>query len=317
MPTHFADRLVEAVTRKKSPLCVGYDPRWDALPAVFRMSQGGPTAGSAPIAAPDEYRLAGSYERFFWALTDVLAPIVPVVKPQVAFFEASGRMGLDVYRAVVAHARSKGLLVIADVKRGDIASTAEAYAHAWLDDSSSPHFTGGYGPDAITASPYLGGDSLEPFFKTAEKHGKGVFVLVKTSNPGSADFQDLLVDGRPMYEHVAGRVDAWGASRVGAEGLSLVGAVVGATHPGAAARLRELMPRAVLLLPGIGAQGASPADVKACFLPGMKGALISASRHVIYAWTRSPYKERYGEARWERACEEAARDLTGEITSAI
>lgn len=302
MPAHFADRLVEAVTRKKSPLCVGYDPRWDALPAVFRTS-------------PSE--AARAYGAFFRALTEAIATFVPAVKPQVAFFEALGQEGMRVFEETATYARSRGLLVIADVKRGDIASTGEAYAQAWLGEGSGTPWGEGQGPDALTANPYLGGDSLEPFFKEAEKRGKGVFVLVKTSNPGSGDFQNLLVDGRPLYEHVAGRVDAWGASRVGTEGLSLVGAVVGATHPGAAARLRQLMPRAVLLLPGIGAQGASPADVKACFFPGMKGALISASRHVIYAWTRSPYKERYGEARWERACEEAARDLTAEIVAAL
>ncbi len=307
MPAHFADRLVEAVTRKKSPLCVGYDPRWDSLPAAFKPNDHNPSAGE----------MAAGFGQFFRTLTDVLAPIVPVVKPQAAFFEAFGWQGLAVLDLTISHARARGLLVIADVKRGDIASTAEAYAQAWLGEGYPTPHPDGTGPDAITANPYLGGDSLEPFFKEAEARGKGVFVLVKTSNPGSADFQDLLVDGRPLHEHVAGRVDAWGASRLGAEGLSLVGAVVGATHPGAAARLRQLMPRAVLLLPGIGAQGASPADVKACFLPGMKGALMSASRHVIYAWTRSPYKERHGEARWERACEEAARDLTDEIAAAL
>lgn len=302
MPAHFADRLVEAVARKKSPLCVGYDPRVDALPSGFR--------GGRSTAPHD-------FLRFFQTLTDILAPIVPVVKPQIAFFERYGSLGWQAYESIVHRLRARDVLVIADAKRGDIASTAEAYAEAWLAEGHDGPWLVGGGPDAVTVNPYMGGDSLDPFFQRAEAGGKGVFVLVKSSNPGSGDLQDLLVDGRPLYEHVAERVNAWGASRVGKEGLSLVGAVVGATHPGAAARLRELMPRAVLLLPGIGAQGASPADVKTCFLPGMKGALVSASRHVLYAWTRSPYRERYGETRWERACEEAARDLAAEVAAAL
>lgn len=306
MPAHFADRLVEAIQKKGAPLCVGLDPRWESLPASLRGAD-----------SPTNLDVAHAYGQFLTYLADVLSPIVPVVKIQVAFLEALGWPGTRLLQEVVPDLRRSGFVVIADAKRGDIASTADAYASAWLGEGAGSPWGEGGGPDAVTVSPYLGADSLDPFFAEAERRGKGVFVLVKTSNPGSGDLQDLVVEGRPLHERVAERVDAWGAKRVGAEGISLVGAVVGATHPGAAARLRQLMPRAVLLLPGIGAQGASPADVKACFLPGRRGALVSASRHVIYAWTRSPYKERYGEARWERACEEAARDLSAEIAAAL
>lgn len=250
--THFADRLTEAVERKRSQLVVGLDPVLAKLPPELRDEE--------PAAA---------YVRFCRGIVDAVEPHAAAVKPQSAFFEALGADGVRAFEEVCAYARDAGLLVIADVKRGDIGSTAEAYAQAFAPLA-----------DALTVSPYLGGDSVEPFLAS----GAGVFCLVKTSNPGSGDVQDVqLADGRRLWEHVAGLVRDWGEPLVGDSGLSSVGAVVGATYPREVAEARRLMPRAVLLLPGVGAQGGTPADLAGAFEGARAGALVSASRSVIYA----------------------------------
>jgi len=243
---HFADRLVEAVERKGAPLCVGLDPD--------------------PALMPDGLGVV----EFCRGIVDAVAGVAVAVKPQTAFFEAQGADGWAGLAAVCAYARAAGLLVIADAKRGDIPSTARAYAAAFAPLA-----------DAVTVNPYLGYDSLEPFLA---HEGLGVFALVKTSNPGSADIQDLrLADGRPLWQHVAGLVDHWGEDLVGETGLSSVGAVVGATFPHEVGEARRLLPRSVLLLPGVGAQGARPEDLAEAFSVGPAGALVSASRSVIYA----------------------------------
>jgi orotidine-5'-phosphate decarboxylase len=202
------------------------------------------------------------------------------VKPQSAFFEAHGAEGVHAFTQVCQYARAAGLLVIADVKRGDIGSTARAYADAFIPLA-----------DAVTVNPYLGSDSVEPFLDACRREGAGIFCLVKTSNPGSADVQDVrLADGRTVWQHVATLVDSWGDDLIGERGFSAVGAVVGATFPHEIAEARELLPRSVFLLPGIGAQGAAPADVGAAFAAGRASALISASRSVIYASRESDWR---------------------------
>jgi orotidine-5'-phosphate decarboxylase len=259
----FADRLAEAVAGKRSQLVVGLDPRVELLPAEFR---GEPEAAAVG--------------RFCRGIVDAVAPHAVAVKPQSAFFEALGAEGVRAFEDVCAYAQAAGLLVLADAKRGDIGSTARAYAAAFLEPR------GGRAPlaDALTVNPYLGRDSLEPFLQACRLHGAGVFCLVKTSNPGSADIQDLtLADGRPLWQQVAELVRAWGEEFVGANGLSAVGAVVGATHSQAVREARRLMPHAVLLLPGVGAQGASPADVAGAFTNGAASALVAVSRAVLYA----------------------------------
>jgi orotidine-5'-phosphate decarboxylase len=263
---HFADRLAAAVERKRTPLCVGLDPMPARLPAELRGKQ------------PDE-----AYERFCRGIIDAVAEIAVAVKPQSAFFEALGSRGVAVFERVCDHARAAGLLVVADVKRGDIPSTAEAYAAAFLEPrGDEPPLA-----DVMTVSAYMGGDSLEPFLRACRDHGRGIFCLVKTSNPGSADVQDLaLGDGRPLWHHVAGLVDGWGEDLVGASGLSAVGAVLGATHAGAVETARRLLPRSVLLLLGVGAQGAAPADVAAAFVDRPAGGLVSISRPILYAHER-------------------------------
>ena len=265
----FADRLAAAVERKRSQLLVGLDPRLDLMPVELR--------GDAHIGREEA---AGACVRFCCGIVDAVAPSVVGVKLQLAFFEALGADGMRAFEDVCGYARSAGLLVVADGKRGDIGSTSRAYAAAYLE----PRGESEWRVDALTVNPYLGRDSVEPLLAACRRHGTGLFCLVKTSNAGSADIQDLaLSDGRPLWQHVARLVGDWGEELVGERGLSSVGAIVGATHPRAIGEARRLIPQAILLLPGVGAQGATPADVARAFTSGPASALVTASRAVIYA----------------------------------
>jgi len=270
----FADRLAEAVERKRSQLVVGLDPVIDLLPVELR----GEASGSREAAAR-------AVERFCKGIVDAVAPYVVAVKPQVAFFEALGSDGWRALEVTAGYAREAGLLVIADGKRCDIGSTARAYASAFLESAyGSPALA-----DALTVSPYLGRDSLDPFLAVCRRDGAGLFLLVRTSNAGAAELQDAtLSDGRPLWRHVAGLVDQWGEDFVGARGLSSVGAVVGATAPRIVGEARREMPRAIILLPGVGAQGATAADVARAFTSGPSSALVNASRSIIYAYRDAP-----------------------------
>lgn len=288
----FSDRLAEAVERKRSQLLVGLDPRPELLPVELR----GETWESRAAAAD-------ACGRFCRGLVDAVAPYVVGVKVQLAFFEALGADGMRALEEVCEYARNAALLVLADGKRGDIGSTARAYADAYLErrEATPPPV------DALTVNPYLGSDSIEPFVAACRRAGTGIFCLVKTSNAGSADVQDLVCsDGRPLWQHVAQLVDGWGEELVGERGLSSVGAVVGATYPRAVGEARRLMPQAVLLLPGIGAQGASPADVARAFTSGPASALVPVSRSVIYAF-------RIGGADWRKAAAAEAARLRAEV----
>jgi orotidine-5'-phosphate decarboxylase len=290
----FADRLANAVDRKRSQLLVGLDPRADLLPVELR--------GEAHVSRG---AAAEACARFCSGLVDAVAPYVVGVKLQLAFFEALGSDGMRAFEEACAYARTAGLLVVADGKRGDIGSTARAYADAYIEQRE------GAGPpvDALTINPYLGSDSVEPFIAACRRSGTGVFCLVKTTNAGSADLQDVTMsDGRPLWHHTAQLVNDWGAGLVGNRGLSSVGAVVGATYPRAVAEARKLMPRAVLLLPGIGAQGSTPADVARAFTSGPASALVSVSRSVIYAF-------RVDGADWRKAAAAEAARLRGEVWS--
>ena len=232
-----------------------------------------------------------------------MAPYVVGVKAQLACFEMLGADGVRAFEDVCDYARAANLFVIADAKRGDIGSTARAYADAYLErreDMPPP-------VDALTVSPYLGSDSIEPFLAACRRSGNGIFCLVKTSNAGSADLQDAaLSDGRPLWHQVAELVDAWGQDLVGERGLSSVGAVVGATYPRAVAEARKLMPQAILLLPGVGAQGGTPADVARAFTSGPASALVPVSRSVIYAF-------RVDGADWRTAAAGAAARLRDDV----
>jgi orotidine-5'-phosphate decarboxylase len=288
----FADRLAGAVERKRTQLVVGLDPRPDLLPVELR--------GDAHLGRE---HVAAAVARFCCGIIDAVAPHVVAVKPQLAFFEALGADGLRAFEETCAYARAAGLLVIADAKRGDVGSTARAYAAAYVEaaDGRPPL------ADAITVNAYLGRDSLDPFLLACRREGAGIFCLVKTSNAGSADVQDVaLRDGRPLWHHVAALVREWGEDLVGEHGLSSVGAVVGATHPRAVGEARRLMPQAVLLLPGVGAQGATPADVARAFTSGPASALVNAARSVIFAY-------RAGGGDWRTAAGAEAERLRREV----
>jgi orotidine-5'-phosphate decarboxylase len=293
--TTFGDRLAEAVERKRSQLVVGLDPVTDLLPVEL--------AGEASLGRE---AAADACARFCRGVIDAVAQYAVGVKPQLAFFEALGAEGMRAFEDVCAYARTAGLIVIADAKRGDIGSTARAYATAYLE----PRDEGDPVADAMTVNPYLGRDSIEPFIAACRRDGAGIFCLVKTSNEGVADIQDLaLSDGRPLWEHVALLVAEWGEELVGDRGLSSVGAVVGATHPDAIAEARRLLPRAVLLLPGIGAQGGIVGDVGGAFTSGPASALVAASRSVLYRY-------RVTDDDWRSAAAAEAARLKSEVWAA-
>jgi orotidine-5'-phosphate decarboxylase len=292
---NFADRLGQAVERKRSQLVVGLDPRLDLLPMELR-GEGvlGRAAGASAVA------------RFCKGIVDAVGPYVVAVKPQSAFFEALGSDGIRALEEVCDYARSSGLLVVLDAKRGDIGSTARAYASAFLEPRN------GVGPiaDAMTVSAYLGHDSVEPFLAACRRHGSGVFLLVRTSNAGAADVQDLILsDGRPLWQYLAALVHEWGQPLVGERGLSSVGAVVGATYPRAVSEARRLMPQSPMLLPGIGAQGATPADVARAFTSGPASALVTASRSVIFAFRET-------DEDWRVAAANEAEKLAAQVWAA-
>ena len=288
----FGDRIAAAVDAKRSQLVVGLDPRPELLPVELR----GDVHRSRAAAAD-------AVGRFCRGLIDAVAPYVVGVKAQLAYFETLGADGVRAFEDVCDYARAANLVVIADAKRGDIGSTARAYADAYLEvreDRPPP-------VDALTVSPYLGSDSIEPFLAACRRSGNGIFCLVKTSNAGSADLQDAaLSDGRRLWHQVAELVDAWGQDLVGERGLSSVGAVVGATYPRAVAEARKLMPQAILLLPGVGAQGGTPADVARAFTSGPASALVPVSRSVIYAF-------RVDGADWRTAAAGAAARLRDDV----
>lgn len=267
---HFADRLFKAVEEKRSHVVVGLDPDYCLLPPAVRDKH-------EALAYDDETqtRVAACREFLFRLLTELRSEAV-AVKPQLAFYEALGSEGYRLYEEVVEAAHSLGYLVIADAKRGDIGSSAEAYAAAHLDAA---------GADAVTVNPWFGSDGLEPFLSRAREGGKGVFVLVKTSNPGSADLQEqALASGRRVYERVADLLRGWTEGTVGESGYANVGAVVGATYPAQAAELRSALPGVPFLVPGYGAQGATAADVAGAFDAAGSGAVVNSSRAILYAY---------------------------------
>lgn len=293
---HFSDRLAAAVRRCKNPVVVGLDPRWQQLPETL-------TSGVEP---GNRHAMAQVYARFCLEIIDVVAPLVPAVKPQAAFFEQLGPPGMTALYEVVAYARQNGLQVILDGKRNDIGSTAEAYADGFLGEASA------WQADALTVSPYLGVDSVQPFVDVATERGAGIFVLVKTSNPGGGRFQDLVADGRPLYRHVAEEVEKLAHATVAPCGYGAVGAVVGATYPEQLRELRAAMPHAWLLVPGYGSQGASARDVAGAFDTAGLGAVVNNSRGIIFAHSRREYQQ-FGATRWQEAVAAATRDMIDQL----
>jgi orotidine-5'-phosphate decarboxylase len=298
MPS-FSDRLAEAV-RAKGPLCVGIDPRWESLPKSIREK-------SLELPAPDDMRAVLAIAEFSLCVLKLVEPYCGVVKPQSAFFELLGSVGMGVQGEVLKRAKEMGFVTILDAKRGDIASTATAYADAafggcTIDGETFPIWDA----DALTINPYLGRDAVEPFLSAAKKADRGTFVLVRTSNPGAGLFQDLVCDGKPLYRHVADEVVKWNASTIGSCGLGDVGAVVGATHPKELVELRAAMPDVWFLVPGYGAQGGTAADVKAAYRADGLGAIVNSSRGVTFPFHPD-------DSDWESKIVEAAKKAAAEL----
>ena len=304
---NFADRLIAEIEAKGTAACVGIDPRLELLPLPLRrkFEKGG---GSLRT-------IVGAIKAFSCEIVDIVAPLVPVVKPQIAFFEMYGWVGIQAYIEVARYARRAGLIVLGDVKRGDIGSTAEAYASGHLGQVAiSGRPTEIWHEDAITVNPYLGTDAVEPFLKEVSARGKGIFVLVRTSNPSGAEVQDLGGQS-PVYMSVADRVAGWGRESVGKRGFSSVGAVVGATCPEEARRIRDILPQAIFLVPGYGAQGAGVADIRPAFRSDGMGAIVNSSRAVIFAYRRKPYDEQFGEKRWQEAVLAATKEMRRDLSA--
>ena len=301
MQQHFGDCLIERVRALGHPLCAGLDPHLPLIPSLFRR-------GSMAPADPDT---AVAVQTFCLAGLERLAPHVAIVKPQSAFFEQLGWRGVQVLERVVQRAHELGLLVLLDAKRGDIGSTASAYAACLEEGAAAP-------VDALTVNPYLGRDTLEPFLAAGAAHGRGVFVLVKTSNPGSADYQDRRVDGRPLFEHVAESLQAAAERLRGPRsGWSALGIVAGATYPHQHERLRELLPHALFLVPGYGAQGGSAPDAVRGFTRSVagqrEGGVVSSSRALLF-----PAAGATDDARaWERAIDAACARAAAELHDAV
>ncbi len=288
MPENFADRLLAAIDAKGSPVCVGLDPNLEKLP---------PELSGDPAAR---------VEAFCLKVIEAVAQTVPAVKPQIAYFERLGSAGVAVFERVVAAARSAGLIVIGDVKRGDIGATAAQYAAAYL--------AGEFALDAVTVNSYFGIDGLQPFIEVAGETGRGLFALVRTSNPSARQVQDFIdAEGKAVFEHVAECVAAAGSGLVGSSGYSAVGAVVGATYPDEARRLRELMPRQIFLVPGYGAQGGTAADAVAGAADDGRGIIVNASRSVIYAFA----KDENVATPWAEAVADAAKAFAEDVRGAL
>jgi orotidine-5'-phosphate decarboxylase len=302
VPGAFADRCVEASRRLGHPLCVGIDPHLASIPAAFRV-------GAMQPGAPET---AAAAERWCLALLERVAGKVAAVKPQSACFEALGPAGAAVLARVLAAARAHGLLVLLDAKRGDIGSTAEAYAAAYLRKNAP------FACDALTVNAYLGLDTLAPFIEAAAESGGGVFVVLRSSNPGATDLQDLPAPSAPLYERLAAALAAKATLLAGPEtGWSGLGAVVGATWPAESRRVRELLPSSLFLVPGYGAQGGSAADAVGGFVRGpdgrLEGGLVASARAIGF-----PAEGREADARgWERAVDRALDAAITELTHAV
>lgn len=302
MAENFGDTLASACLDKRSAVCVGLDPRWESLPESIRGS----------IDAADPSAVAKATQCYCQEVIDAVASQAAIIKPQAAFFEQLGPAGMQALAGVIQHARRAGLLVLLDAKRGDIGSTAAGYAAAYLGPDSA------WQCDALTVNPYLGDDTLLPFVEAAHGSGSGLFVLVKTSNPGSGFLQDLGGAGLPqVYEHVAAHVQGLAKQLPGRYDYGSVGAVVGATYPAQLAELRRAMPNAWILIPGFGAQGGTAEDVKHGFgatAAGPNGsmrlgAIVNSSRGIIFAY-RQP---EYAELAWQDAVAQAAGKMREQL----
>ena len=302
-------KLIDRIEQTKAPIVVGLDPKLSFIPERI-LKQCYEEKGEGPEGA------AEAFFCFNKEIIDSISDIVPAVKPQIAMYEELGIPGLITFKKTVDYAKEKGLIVIGDIKRGDIGSTSESYAVGHLgsvkigDKSYS-----GFGEDFATVNPYLGSDGVKPFIDVCNREDKGIFVLVKTSNPSSGEFQDREIEGRPLYEIVGEQVDKWGALSMDGS-YSNVGAVVGATYPEMGAVLRKLMPKTYILVPGYGAQGGKGKDLKNFFNKDGLGAIVNSSRGIIAAWQSSSYPQ-FANGLVGDAARAAALDMKKDILDAL
>ena len=303
------NKLVDKIKKQNAPVVVGLDPMMKFVPKHLQ------------DAAFKEYgeTLEGAAEaiwQFNKAIIDNIYDIVPAVKPQVAMYEQFGIPGMIAFKKTVDYCHEKDMVVIGDVKRGDIGSTSEAYAVAHLGKVKVGNKEiAAFDEDFATVNPYLGSDGINPFLKVCKEEKKGIFILVKTSNPSSGEFQDRLIDGRPLYEHVGEKVNEWAMQCMG-DDYSYVGAVVGATYPEMGKVLRKVMPKSFILVPGYGAQGGKAEDLVHFFNEDGLGAIVNSSRGIIAAYAKEEYAK-FGEANFADASRQAAIDMINDITGAL
>lgn len=300
---HFGDRLTERISKLQNPTVVGLDPRIDKIPEAIKEA-------TIKEYGKELEAVSAAIILFNTAIIDAIADIVPAVKLQIAFYEQYGHPGLFAYEQTIQYAQDAGMIVIGDAKRNDISSTAEAYARGHLgevDVFGQPMVT--LGTDALTVTPYLGTDGIKPFTEVCQEFGKGLFVLVRTSNPSSDEIQGQPIGDHLMDEHVATLVEGWGRELIGESGFSSVGAVVGATYPEEAHRLRQLMPNQIFLVPGYGAQGGGAKDVAPCFHENGTGAIVNSSRGIIFAYEKLGMKEEQFDEAARKAAENMKEDL--------
>ena len=302
-------QLIEKIQKTKAPICVGLDPMLSYVPEHIQAAafeQYGETLEGA----------ADSFCQFNKEIVDHTFDLIPAVKPQIAMYEQFGIEGLKVYKRTVDYCKEKGLVVIGDAKRGDIGSTSAAYATGHIGSVQVGSKTySGFDTDFLTVNPYLGTDGVKPFVDVCNSHDRGLFVLVKTSNPSSGEFQDRLIDGRPLYEWVAEKVVEWGNASMDGD-YSNVGAVVGATYPEMSRILRNLMPHTYFLVPGYGAQGGTAEDLKHCFNKDGLGAVVNSSRGIIAAYKQEKYKK-FGTEHFAEASRQAVMDMVADINSVL
>ncbi len=310
---NLADRLLDSIDQKKNPSVVGLDPRIERIPMHIKEKAVEETDG--PLEA-----VGRAITEFNRGLIEAVHEIVPAVKPQVAFYEQYGVEGIRAFKETIDYAKDEGLIVIEDVKRNDIGSTAGAYSNGHLgevklcDSSTQRSFDG----DMVTVNAYLGSDGVEPFIEDCKDYGKGIFILNKTSNPSSGELQDKTLEGGgTVYEEMARLVKGWGDDLKGERGYSSVGAVVGATYPEEAKKLRKMMSDNLLLVPGYGAQGGTADDVIPCFNDDGYGAIVNSSRGIDFAYEKEPYKDEFGLEEYVEASRKAALDMKDDIIRSL
>ncbi len=302
-------QLIGKIQKMNAPIVVGLDPMLEYIPEYIKQ------------AAYEEKgeTLAGAAEaiwQFNKGIVDATYDLIPAVKPQIAMYEQFGIEGLIAYKRTVDYCKEKGLVVIGDIKRGDIGSTSAAYAVGHLGKvkiGNNSYY--GFDEDFATVNPYLGSDGIKPFIEVCKEEKKGLFILVKTSNPSSGEFQDKLVEGRPLYELVGEKVAEWGSEHM-SEDYSYIGAVVGATYPEMGKVLRKLMPKSYILVPGYGAQGGKAEDLIHYFNKDGLGAIVNSSRGIIAAYKAKGY-EKFGESAYADASRQAVIDMKEDIQSAL